>query len=120
VTPFLADENIPWASIRRLRSAGLDVVSVREETPGIVDSAVLARAVRDGCILLTMDKDFDRLIYLERLPTPSGVVYFRYDGSSVRDGPAHDLLQLLADPAAPILGYFVTVDRHLVPRRRLP
>lgn len=120
MTPFLADENMPGASIRRLRATGLDVASVREETPGIDDPAVLARAVQDGRILLTLDKGFGRLIYLERLRSPPGVVSFRSDESPARDGPAVDLLRLLADPAVPIEGFFVTIDRHFVRRRPLP
>lgn len=120
VTPFLADENFPAVSITQLRANGLDVVSVREETPGIDDASVLRRAADNGQILLTLDKGFGRLVYLERQPAPPGVVYFRYDAAPRREGPAVDLLRLLADAAAPIEGFFVTVDRHLVRRRPLP
>lgn len=42
---FLANENFPLPSVRLLREAGHDVVSISEETPGITDSQVLSRAV---------------------------------------------------------------------------
>lgn len=42
---FIANENVPPATIRILREAGLDVVAISEESPGIKDSAVLLRQV---------------------------------------------------------------------------
>jgi hypothetical protein len=44
LTRFLADENFPRPSVRRLRQAGLDVAIV--ET-GSLDVAVLSRAVTE-------------------------------------------------------------------------
>lgn len=40
---FLADENFPIASVRLLRTSGLDVVAVIEESPGISDAEILQR-----------------------------------------------------------------------------
>jgi len=42
---WLANENMPLASIRRLRDAGHDVAAVIEDAPGSDDATVLAR----GC-----------------------------------------------------------------------
>lgn len=58
---FLANENIPGALVKALRGAGNDVIWIRTEAPGIHDQEVLARAARDGRILLTFDKDFGEL-----------------------------------------------------------
>ena len=54
---FLANENFPLPSVRLLREAGHDVVSISEETPGITDSQVLSRAVSEQRIILTFDRD---------------------------------------------------------------
>ena len=59
---FLADENLPAITIDALRSAGVDVASVREDAPGSKDDEVLALARTEARVLLTFDKDF-RTVY---------------------------------------------------------
>ena len=63
---FLANENFPLPSVRLLREAGHDVVSISEETPGITDSQVLSRAVSEQRIILTFDRDYGVMIYRPR------------------------------------------------------
>ena len=58
-----------WGGVSDLlRDAGHDVDWVGEwpEDPG--DEAILARARRDGCVLVTLDKDFGELAILRDLP----------------------------------------------------
>ena len=43
---FLANENFPLDAVEALRAAGHDVAWIRDESPGIADPVVLARAVR--------------------------------------------------------------------------
>lgn len=59
---FLADENFPLVSIRLLRNAGHNVVSVIEATPGGKDRDVLKRAHEENRVVLTFDKDYGELI----------------------------------------------------------
>jgi predicted nuclease of predicted toxin-antitoxin system len=74
---FLADENFPMSSVRVLRDAGHDVVSIQESAPSNVDEDVLERAVRLNAVLLTFDRDFGTLIFHKILQAPRGVVYYR-------------------------------------------
>jgi predicted nuclease of predicted toxin-antitoxin system len=74
---FLADENFPAAAIRALGAAGSDVVWIGTAAPGSSDSEVLARAAREGRILLTFDKDFGELAKASTLPAACGVVLLR-------------------------------------------
>jgi predicted nuclease of predicted toxin-antitoxin system len=53
---FLANENFPLFSIRFLRTAGYNVASVIEDTPGAKDHDVLKRAQKEVRILLTFDR----------------------------------------------------------------
>jgi len=50
---FLADENLPRLAVEALRQAGLDVLWIAEESPGISDDDVLALSVSTSRILLT-------------------------------------------------------------------
>ena len=74
---FLANENFPGDAIAALRGNGHDVAWVRTEAPGASDQEVLARAQREGRILVTFDKDFGELAWRASLPAESGIVLFR-------------------------------------------
>jgi hypothetical protein len=73
---FLANEDFPDEAVTALRSAGHDVVWVRNEAPGTGDPDVLASAARDERILLTFDKGFAELAR-SVLPGTCGVVLLR-------------------------------------------
>jgi predicted nuclease of predicted toxin-antitoxin system len=70
---FLADENFPLPRVRLLRTAGYDVASIVEDAPGTADVAIMARAVAEGRILLTFDRDYGEIAYRLQQPTPSGI-----------------------------------------------
>ena len=74
---LLADENFPRSAVQMLRSHGHDVLWITEETRGIDDRAVLSRATSERRILLTLDKDFDELVYRNKLKAPFGIILFR-------------------------------------------
>ena len=67
---FLANENFPLRSVNRLREAGYDIASITEDSPGVTDSEVLARAADEERIILTFDRDYGELIYRLRMPSP--------------------------------------------------
>ena len=51
-----ANENFPRMAVEALRAEGHDVAWIRIDAPGISDEEVIARAVREDRILLTLDK----------------------------------------------------------------
>ena len=55
---LLADENVPAKAIEILRARGIDVVAIRELSPGIADEAVLDLAVAEVRILVSFDRDY--------------------------------------------------------------
>ena len=113
---LIADENVPAKAIEALRSAGLDVLSVREHSPGITDDEVLRLAVAQHGVLVTFDRDYGELIFGRGLPSPPSVIYFRIiprDSREVSDA----VLALLAD-RDPIDGAMIVVSRQGVRRRR--
>ena len=116
---FLANENFPLISVRLLRDAGYDIVSITEDSPGAKDIDILARAEREGRIVLTFDRDYGELIYRLKRPTPPGIVYFRFDPTSPEE-PAKHILQLLTVHRLSLKGKFTVTDRGQIRQRPLP
>lgn len=115
---FVANENIPIRSVRLIRSAGHDVLAVVEHAPSITDADVLRWAVQEAAIVLTFDRDYGELIYRHHMPTPPGLVYFRFQPTTP-DEPAIQLLELLSSVDT-LEGRFTVVERVQVRQRPLP
>jgi len=60
---WMVDESAGTAIAEYLRAAGHDVLSVSETMPETEDRHILARAMSEGRILITNDKDFGELIF---------------------------------------------------------
>jgi predicted nuclease of predicted toxin-antitoxin system len=116
---FLANENVPVASIRRLRAAGYDVASIIEDSPGVNDEFVLSRAHAEQRIILTFDRDYGELIYRRRLPAPAGVAYFRFAPSTPEE-PAERFIELLEAGHITLEGQFTVMGRGWIRQRPLP
>jgi predicted nuclease of predicted toxin-antitoxin system len=65
-----------------LCAKGHDVAWIRDDAPGSSDEDVLARAVTEGCILITFDKDFGALAFHAHLPAKCGIILFRIPAPS--------------------------------------
>ncbi len=115
---FLADENFPLPSVRLLREAGHDVLAIASESPGSEDLDVMGRAGREDRILLTLDRDYLRMVYSEGQSAPVGIVHFRIVPQSARI-PGERLLELLSAGVG-LDGQFTTVGRQDVAQEELP
>ncbi|MEZ4706533.1 MAG: DUF5615 family PIN-like protein [Caldilineaceae bacterium] len=115
---FLANENFPLPSVRLLRGAGHDVVSITEESPGVADEQILRRALREERIILTFDRDYGELIYRRGMPA-AAVLYLRYDPSTPHE-PAHHILRLLRISNLDLAHRFTVADRERIRQRPLP
>ena len=113
---LLADENIPARAIEALRVAGLDVLSIREHSPGISDDEVLRLAVAQARVIVTFDRDYGELIFGQGRTPPPSLIYFR---TFPPESPevCTTVLAMLVDPE-PIDGAMVIVSRQGVRRRR--
>ena len=78
---FLVDENLLLPIVEALRREGHDVAWVRADAPGSTDEQVLARALAEGRVLVTADKDFGDLAFGAGLGAGSGVILLRLRGS---------------------------------------
>ena len=115
---FLADENIPTATVRALRSAGHDVFSATEGAPGASDARHFARAVREDRVVLTFDRDFGEMAARatpERIP---GVILLRFVPVNADEVTAL-VLTVLARSEIVWSGHLSVVDRDHVRQRKL-
>jgi predicted nuclease of predicted toxin-antitoxin system len=107
---LLADENIPRASISKLRRGGHDVSAIGEIAPGATDREVLALAYSERRVLISFDRDYGRLIWMEGLPPPPAVLYCRFVPAFPAE-PAEIIEALLTRGESAISGHFVVVER---------
>jgi predicted nuclease of predicted toxin-antitoxin system len=59
---LLADEGVDGPVVAWLRNDGHDVAWIAEDSPGVGDDAILARAYAEGVVLITSGKDFGELV----------------------------------------------------------
>lgn len=115
---FLVDECTGPAVARWLRDQHHEVFSVYEEARGLDDTAIVHKAVSEGWILITNDKDFGEKVFRERLPH-RGVVFLRLDDERAANKIAilHHLLEAHADQ---LVDQFVVVTEAQVRFARKP
>ncbi len=99
-----ADENVSRRLVLNLRERGHDVAWVREDSPGIPDAEVLARAEAEGRLVVTFDKGFGELAFRSGLSARCGVLLFRTAVGSPEE---------LATQAAAIIGSRDDWNGHL-------
>jgi predicted nuclease of predicted toxin-antitoxin system len=113
---LLADENVPRASVERLREAEIDVVQAR---PGSSDREVLAEAAGAARAIVTFDLDFGGLVLEPGAPQPLGVVLLR-DIPVDPEAPSRVLLRLLARRDLELAHRLTVVRAGRVRQRALP
>ena len=74
---FLADMGISLRTVAWLRDAGYDVIHLREQgLQKLPDEDILAKAKKEGRVVLTVDLDFSQLLAMSGESLPS-VILFR-------------------------------------------
>ena len=116
---FLVDQDVYQATIERLKGKGYDVVSVRDlDMARASDEALLEKSIETGRILLTRDKDFGSLVFLN-YKNSHGVIFLRISPSLV-DAVHHQLDRLLEKKKnEDFKGLFCVVESHRSRIRRL-
>ncbi len=115
---FLANENIPLATIYRLRNEGFDISSVGLDAPSITDSEVMQVAADENRTIITFDRDYGELIYKYGFRPPAGVLYLRMQNYQPEE-PAELLLKLLNDQNLEFAGLFTVADERNIRQRKI-
>jgi predicted nuclease of predicted toxin-antitoxin system len=106
---LLADENIPFETVRALRSAGHDVYSATEARPGAADVVHIERAITDDRLIITFDRDFGELAVRGKQSPEAGVLLLRFTPETAAD-VTDLLLALLARTDVTWPGHISIVD----------
>lgn len=109
---FLANENIPLETCANLRDRGVEILSVRELSPGAKDEAVIKLARKEGSILIAFDKDFGEFAFKKRLK-PRGIILLRFPPRSPKF-IADKLRQLLSMQEVELEEHFTIVREQKI------
>lgn len=85
---IVADENIDQRIIDFIRTLDVDVLSIREKSPGISDKEVIQLAISRKALLITEDKDFGELVFSHNIQECS-VLLLRYQSPPDRSLNSH-------------------------------
>ncbi len=91
---LLADENVPRPLVHLLRSRDIDVKWVREIKRGISDEEVVNLSADEDRVILTLDRDFGKLVYRQKMKC-RGVVLIRVRDESARNEAVYKMLNEL-------------------------
>ena len=109
---FIADESLEYSIVLYLRKQGFDVISVAKDFPSIKDKEILEKANQDSRIIITSDKDFGDLVFLNKLPH-KGIVLLRFKSERV-ETKIKFLKSFLANYADKIVNKFTIVNEAKV------
>ncbi|MDQ5824680.1 MAG: DUF5615 family PIN-like protein [Chloroflexota bacterium] len=104
---IVADESVEGRVVAKLREEGHSVIYVAELHPGITDDEVLHLAETEGNLLLTSDKDFGDITYLQR-QSSVGIVLVRLQALS-SEQKARILASVLREHANQLLRAFTVI-----------
>jgi len=110
---FLVDQDVYAATLRFIRALGHDAVTASElGLSQASDTELLSVAQRQGRVLVTRDRDYGGLVFVQRLG--AGVIYLRVSPAGL-DAAHQELERVLSSYSAEQLHEaFVTVEpgRH--------
>jgi predicted nuclease of predicted toxin-antitoxin system len=114
---FLADENFPLLSSKILKENGIDILIIALSSPGISDKEILNLAIIEDRTILTFDRDFGQLIFMENFRPQAGVVYFRLESFKSSE-PAEFLLRTLEEDIVDFRSTLTVIDKSSIRQRR--
>lgn len=101
-----------------LYADGHSLYNIRDHHPGVVDSVVLAIALRRKEVLITKDTDFGKLIFVDNLPTV-GVLLVRLPNAMPQLEQADRVSNVISVVGNTLFGAFIVLDSDDVRIRRL-
>lgn len=113
---FLADENISQKIVNLLKTNNVDVISIKQLSPGLSDETVLSIANKEQRVLLTFDSDFAELVFRQKMKA-KGVILLKFTPQSAQHVAEVILNTLKSYPE--VEGHFVIIRKNRVRVLRL-
>jgi hypothetical protein len=114
----LLDAHVSRPILAHLESIGHDCLHAATLPPTTSDREIMERAVREGRVIVTADKDFGELAFRGKFAV-AGVVLLRLR-LATEIGRTARLVALWPRIERAVPGHFVTVTNHRIRRRILP
>lgn len=109
---FLADVNVERSLVDYLVQNGYDVKWLPDYDCQLSDEDLLALAKREKRILITNDKDFGELVFLQK-KLSTGIILIRVHGQSAHD-KVKLMKKLLEEHHEKLLKHFVVLTRKSI------
>lgn len=109
---LLLDENVGIYTSKALEEEGYNVKSILKECPGIDDDEVLSIALEENRVLVTLDKDFGRLVF-ENSKQHVGVLFLRLDEESSQN-ITEVITNVVSEYGDKIINSFTTISEDKV------
>jgi predicted nuclease of predicted toxin-antitoxin system len=109
---FLADVNVEKPVVDYLLKEGYDIEWIPDIEIGMSDEGLLQIANREKRILITNDKDFGELIFLQKRLT-SGIILIRAKGLRSRE-KVRLMKKLLMGYREKLLNHFVVLTKNKI------
>lgn len=104
---IIVDECCPSYITQALRSDGHDVIYIAEESPSLTDNDILSRALKESRIIVTEDRDFCELVFLNKRST-YGIVLVRINAQK-RTEKTQRVRETFANQEAELVNAMVTI-----------
>lgn len=104
--------------MKAISSSGHDVLWIQEIDPAIDDRRVLSQATDSQRTLITFDKDFGELVFLDGEKAPFGIILFRLPFASP-DVAAQTVVKVL-ESQTDWAGYFSVADENRIRTKPMP
>jgi predicted nuclease of predicted toxin-antitoxin system len=114
---FLANENIPLASVTFLKSKGYDIKAIGLDNPSISDEEVMKIAIEEGRTVITYDSDYGELIFKQGFKPSGGVIFIRNQPKDPFE-TANLIERLLANSKLQINRTLTVVDNQSIRQKK--
>ncbi len=112
---FLANENIPFSTVKTLKGQGWEIEHVGEKNMGIRDEEVIEYSIQNNQVIITFDSDYGELVFTKGYK-PQGVIYLRIKNFTP-EYPAFLLHKLIVEDELEVKGKFTVVSENLIRQR---
>jgi len=112
IVRFIADVNVEKPIVDYLSEDGYDIKWVPDYNCEILDEDLLNLANAEKRVLITNDKDFGELIFLQRRLS-AGIILFRVKGQRVED-KVKLVKKLLDKYSEKILNHFIVMTKEKI------